>query len=125
MGANRFAGGCALWLLPETWSQSEIPAPMAASITSDCARWLRSCGGQPRVPLSEQESCTTCLISTPGRPTTKAMQSLSRHELRKLGVIMENFMVEFFNTGPGCWQIMLDIAAATSISNQLDTNEFF
>jgi hypothetical protein len=38
---------------------------------------------------------------------------------------MENFMVEFFNTGPGCWQIMLDFAAATSISNQLDTNEFF
>jgi hypothetical protein len=36
----------------------------------------------------------------------------------------ENFMADFC-TGPGCWQIMLDFAAATSISNQLDTNEFF
>jgi hypothetical protein len=35
--------------------------------------------------------------------------------------MMGNFMVEFFNTGYGCWQIMLDLATATS--NHLDTSE--
>src|ERR1700690_809657 len=52
----------------------------------------RSCGSQSCVPSSEQESCTMCSSSTPCWSATEAMQSLSQFELRKLGVMTENFM---------------------------------
>src|SRR5487761_2202026 len=51
-----------------------------------------SCGSQSCVPSSEQESCTMCSRSTPGWSATDAMQSFNHWELRKLGVMMENFM---------------------------------
>ena len=44
------------------------------------------------VPSSEQESWTMCSKSTPCWSATEAMQSLSQFELRKLGVMMENFI---------------------------------
>ncbi len=55
------------------------------------ARTRGSCGSQSCVPSSEQESCTMCSNSTPRWSATDAMHSLSQLELRKLGVMMENF----------------------------------
>src|SRR6516162_2176986 len=52
-----------------------------------------SCGSQSCVPSSEQESWTMCSNSTPCWSATDAMHSLSQLELRKLGVMMENFML--------------------------------
>ena len=52
-----------------------------------------SCGSQSCVPSSEQESCTMCSSSTPCWSATDAMHSLSHAELRKLGVMMENFIL--------------------------------
>src|SRR6516162_5999139 len=51
-----------------------------------------SFGSQFFVSSSEQESWTMCSTSTSDWSATEGMQSLSQSELRKLGVIMLNFM---------------------------------
>src|ERR1700685_753679 len=50
-------------------------------------------GSQSCVPSSEHESWTMCSTSTPCWSATDAMHNLSQFELRKLGVMMENFMI--------------------------------
>src|SRR6185437_4084183 len=51
-----------------------------------------SCGSQFFVSSSEHESWTMCSKDTPDWSAMDAMQSFSHAELRKLGVMMLNFM---------------------------------
>src|SRR5215471_14798501 len=85
-----------------------------------------SFGNQSNVPSSEQESWTMCSSWTPSWSATDGIHSFSHFELRKLGVIIENFTMVLLISGDGRGQGSRDVSADFELDgawNRLRTDE--